>query len=228
MVGHAVEVRAQFEREPSVARALEVMGAHDGVELDDVPTPLEWAGKDPVAVGRVRQDLSDPYALNLFIVGDNLLKGAALNTVQIAELLHERGLLGYARGGLARDPAERQQADVIGRLPAGERGVGYRVGQRGRRFVAVLVQLGEDEVQPLLQRPVDALEEPVGEEHDRRAGRQRHGRLGPGRGLGGGVQRRGAPVPEEACRDRPACVIAGGGWPAHASTKTPLSRSSSA
>ncbi len=94
MVGHAVEVRAQFEREPSVARALEVMGAHDGVELDDVPTPLEWAGKDPVAVGRVRQDLSDPYALNLFIVGDNLLKGAALNTVQIAELLHERGLLG--------------------------------------------------------------------------------------------------------------------------------------
>ena len=94
MVGHAVEVRAQFEREPSVTRALEVMGAHDGVELDDVPTPLEWAGKDPVAVGRVRQDLSDPKALNLFIVGDNLLKGAALNTVQIAELLHERGLLG--------------------------------------------------------------------------------------------------------------------------------------
>jgi aspartate-semialdehyde dehydrogenase len=94
MVGHAVEVRARFERAPSVARALEVMGAHDGVELDDVPTPLEWAGKDPVAVGRVRQDLSDPYALNLFVVGDNLLKGAALNTVQIAELLHERGLLG--------------------------------------------------------------------------------------------------------------------------------------
>ena len=82
-----------FEREPSVERALEVMGAHDGVELDDVPTPLEWAGKDPVAVGRVRQDLSDPNSLNLFVVGDNLLKGAALNTVQIAELLHERGLL---------------------------------------------------------------------------------------------------------------------------------------
>jgi aspartate-semialdehyde dehydrogenase len=93
MVGHAIEVRAQLEREPSVQRALEVMGAHDGVELDDVPTPLEWAGRDPVAVGRVRVDLSDPFALNLFIVGDNLLKGAALNTVQIAELLHERGLL---------------------------------------------------------------------------------------------------------------------------------------
>jgi aspartate-semialdehyde dehydrogenase len=93
MVGHAIEVRATFEREPTVARALEVMGAHDGVELDDVPTPLEWAGRDPVAVGRVRADLGDPKALNLFVVGDNLLKGAALNTVQIAELLHERGLL---------------------------------------------------------------------------------------------------------------------------------------
>jgi aspartate-semialdehyde dehydrogenase len=93
MVGHAIEVRASFEREPDVARALEVMGAHEGVELDEVPTPLEWAGRDPVAVGRVRKDLADPLALNLFVVGDNLLKGAALNTVQIAELLHERGLL---------------------------------------------------------------------------------------------------------------------------------------
>jgi aspartate-semialdehyde dehydrogenase len=94
MVGHAIEVRATFEREPSVERALEVMGAHEGVELDDVPTPLEWAGREPVAVGRVRADLGDPRSLNLFVVGDNLLKGAALNTVQIAELLHERGLLG--------------------------------------------------------------------------------------------------------------------------------------
>jgi aspartate-semialdehyde dehydrogenase len=93
MVGHAIEVKATFEREPSVQRALEVMGAHDGVELDDVPTPLEWAGKDPVAVGRVRLDLGDPKSINMFVVGDNLLKGAALNTVQIAELLHERGLL---------------------------------------------------------------------------------------------------------------------------------------
>jgi aspartate-semialdehyde dehydrogenase len=101
MVGHAIEVKATFEREPSVERALEVMGAHDGVELDDVPTPLEWAGKDPVAVGRVRLDLGDPRSLNLFVVGDNLLKGAALNTVQIAELLHERGLLRSAQGATA-------------------------------------------------------------------------------------------------------------------------------
>ncbi len=57
------------------------------------PTPLEWAGRDEVAVGRVRADLADPNALNLFVVGDNLLKGAALNTVQIAEQLHARGLV---------------------------------------------------------------------------------------------------------------------------------------
>jgi aspartate-semialdehyde dehydrogenase len=93
VVGHSVQLRATFEREPSVARALEVMGAHEGVETDDVPTPLEWAGRDEVVVGRVRKDLSDPNSLNLFVVGDNLLKGAALNTVQIAERLVERGLL---------------------------------------------------------------------------------------------------------------------------------------
>jgi aspartate-semialdehyde dehydrogenase len=94
MVGHSVAVRATFEREPAVEEALEVLSSFPGVVVDEVPTPLEWAGRDEVAVGRVRRDLADPKALNLFVVGDNLLKGAALNTVQIAELLHERGLLG--------------------------------------------------------------------------------------------------------------------------------------
>jgi len=94
MVGHAIEVRAVFEREPTVERALEVLEAQPGVELDEVPTPLEWAGRDEVAVGRVRLDLGNPRGLNLFVVGDNLLKGAALNAVQIAELLHKRGLIG--------------------------------------------------------------------------------------------------------------------------------------
>jgi aspartate-semialdehyde dehydrogenase len=61
--------------------------------LDHVPTPLEYAGRDEVAVGRVRADLDDPHALNFFVVGDNLLKGAALNSVQIAEALHARGLV---------------------------------------------------------------------------------------------------------------------------------------
>jgi aspartate-semialdehyde dehydrogenase len=94
MVGHAIELRATFEREPDVEGAKAALAAMPGVELDDVPTPLEWAGRDEVAVGRIRKDLADPNSLNLFVVGDNLLKGAALNTVQIAELLHERGLLG--------------------------------------------------------------------------------------------------------------------------------------
>jgi aspartate-semialdehyde dehydrogenase len=96
VVGHAVQVRATFEREPSVQEALDVLAAFPGVELDEVPTPVEWAGRDEVAVGRVRVDLADPKALNLFVVGDNLLKGAALNTVQLAELLVARGLVGRA------------------------------------------------------------------------------------------------------------------------------------
>jgi aspartate-semialdehyde dehydrogenase len=98
MVGHAIELRATFEREPDVAGAKAALAAMPGVELDEVPTPLEWAGRDEVCVGRIRKDLADPFALNLFVVGDNLLKGAALNTVQIAELLHERGLLGAGAG----------------------------------------------------------------------------------------------------------------------------------
>jgi aspartate-semialdehyde dehydrogenase len=94
MVGHAIEVRATFARPVTVDGALEAMRAFPNLELDDVPTPLEWAGRDEVAVGRVRADLHDDHSLNLFVVGDNLLKGAALNTVQIAELLHARGLVG--------------------------------------------------------------------------------------------------------------------------------------
>jgi len=90
VVGHAVQVRATFASEVDVQRALEVLGAHPGVELDDVPTPLEWAGRNEVVVGRVRRDLNDPNTLNLFVVGDNLLKGAALNTVQLAEILAVR------------------------------------------------------------------------------------------------------------------------------------------
>jgi aspartate-semialdehyde dehydrogenase len=97
MVGHAIEVRATFERAVTVDAALEAMGAFPNLELDDIPTPLEWAGRDEVAVGRVRADLFDDHSLNFFVVGDNLLKGAALNTVQIAELLHTRGLVGRAK-----------------------------------------------------------------------------------------------------------------------------------
>ena len=94
VVGHAIQLRATFEREPSVQGAKEALEAMPGVELDDVPTPLEWAGRDEVCVGRIRPDLHDPMSLNVWVVGDNLLKGAALNTVQIAEVLVERGLVG--------------------------------------------------------------------------------------------------------------------------------------
>jgi len=96
MVGHGVAVRAVFEREVDLRRALAVLEAFPNLVLDDVPTPLEYAGRDEVAVGRVRVDLADPRALNFFVVGDNLLKGAALNTVQLAEALVARGLVGTA------------------------------------------------------------------------------------------------------------------------------------
>jgi aspartate-semialdehyde dehydrogenase len=97
MVGHGVAVRATFARPVDVDRALQVLAAFPGMVLDDIPTPLEWAGRDEVAVGRVRRDLGDPeHTLNFFVVGDNLLKGAALNTVQLAEALLARGLVGSA------------------------------------------------------------------------------------------------------------------------------------
>jgi aspartate-semialdehyde dehydrogenase len=97
MVGHGVAVRATFARAVDLDRAFEVLAAFPGMVLDDLPTPLEWAGRDDVAVGRVRRDLGDPkHTLNFFVVGDNLLKGAALNTVQLAEVLLERGLVGSA------------------------------------------------------------------------------------------------------------------------------------
>ncbi len=94
MVGHCIQVRATFGQEVDVAAAKAALEAFPGVVLDELPTPVKYAGKDDVAVGRIRKDLQDPRSLNLFVVGDNLLKGAALNTVQLAELLHERSLLG--------------------------------------------------------------------------------------------------------------------------------------
>ena len=93
MVGHSIAARATFRDEVDREAALRALGGFPGMVLDHVPTPLEYAGRDEVAVGRVRADLDDPHALNFFVVGDNLLKGAALNTVQIAEALHARRLV---------------------------------------------------------------------------------------------------------------------------------------
>ena len=91
VVGHAVAVRATFEREPDLDTALEALRAFPNLLVEEAPTPLRYAGRDETVVGRVRRDLSDPHSLSFFVVGDNLLKGAALNTVQLAELAVARG-----------------------------------------------------------------------------------------------------------------------------------------
>ncbi|MDQ3716875.1 MAG: aspartate-semialdehyde dehydrogenase [Actinomycetota bacterium] len=87
--GHSLSLNAEFSRPLSVARATELLADAAGVELTDIPTPLQAAGKDPSFVGRIRVDpgVPDGRGLALFVSNDNLRKGAALNTVQIAELL---------------------------------------------------------------------------------------------------------------------------------------------
>ncbi len=87
--GHSLSINAEFANDLTVARATELLSAAPGVQLVDVPTPLQAAGADPSLVGRIRQDQSidGNRGLVLFVSGDNLRKGAALNTVQIAELL---------------------------------------------------------------------------------------------------------------------------------------------
>jgi aspartate-semialdehyde dehydrogenase len=87
--GHSLSLNVEFARPLSVERATELLSSAPGVELSDVPTPLQAAGKDPSYVGRIRQDrgVDDGRGLALFVSNDNLRKGAALNTVQIAELI---------------------------------------------------------------------------------------------------------------------------------------------
>ena len=93
MVGHGVAVHAEFESPLSAQEARDILSAAPGVEVRDdpaagaYPTPLEAAGLDPCFVGRIRNDLFDERALEMFCVADNLRKGAALNTVQVAELV---------------------------------------------------------------------------------------------------------------------------------------------
>jgi aspartate-semialdehyde dehydrogenase len=87
--GHSLSINVEFERPISVARATELLAQAPGVELSHVPTPLQAAGADPSFVGRIRQDptVADGRGLALFVSSDNLRKGAALNAVQIAELV---------------------------------------------------------------------------------------------------------------------------------------------
>ncbi len=90
--GHSLAINAEFERPLTVARAREILAGAPGVELSDVPNPLQAAGRDPSSVGRLRHDpgVDDERGLALFVSNDNLRKGAALNTVQIAELVAQR------------------------------------------------------------------------------------------------------------------------------------------
>lgn len=87
--GHSLSINAEFERPLSPERARELLDGAPGVKVVDVPTPLAAAGVDESLVGRIRRDpgVPDGRGLALFISGDNLRKGAALNTIQIAELL---------------------------------------------------------------------------------------------------------------------------------------------
>ncbi|HVC25196.1 MAG TPA: aspartate-semialdehyde dehydrogenase [Acidimicrobiales bacterium] len=89
--GHSVSLHIELDRDLGPEAARELLDGAPGVELSDVPTPLRAAGRDPSLVGRIRRDSSVANGLALFVVGDNLRKGAALNAVQIAEELLARG-----------------------------------------------------------------------------------------------------------------------------------------
>ena len=92
--GHSLSISAAFERPISPNRAREILTDAPGVTLDDVPTPLKAAGNDLSIVGRIRNDPTRSNGLSLFVSGDNLRKGAALNAIQIAETMVTHGLLG--------------------------------------------------------------------------------------------------------------------------------------
>ncbi|MFC5180726.1 aspartate-semialdehyde dehydrogenase [Actinomadura harenae] len=85
--GHSLQINARFDRPISPERAAGLLADAPGVVLSDVPTPLQAAGQDPTFVGRIRRDETVENGLALFAAGDNLRKGAALNAVQIAELV---------------------------------------------------------------------------------------------------------------------------------------------
>jgi aspartate-semialdehyde dehydrogenase len=100
LYGHSESVNIETEKPLSAGDAKKILSGAPGVTLVDdpannsYPLAIEAAGKDDVFVGRVRQDESIENGLNFWVVSDNIRKGAALNAVQIAELLHERGMLG--------------------------------------------------------------------------------------------------------------------------------------
>jgi len=88
--GHSLSINAEFERPISPEAALALLAAAPGVVVSDAPNPLAATGQDPVFVGRVRRDPTVEHGLALFVTGDNLRKGAALNAIQIGEALLAR------------------------------------------------------------------------------------------------------------------------------------------
>jgi aspartate-semialdehyde dehydrogenase len=99
--GHSESVNVSFERAADPTEIRKILCETEGVILDDkpeegiYPMPLYSNGKDEVFVGRIRSDDSEPNTINMWIVADNLRKGAATNAVQIAEYLLRRGLIGH-------------------------------------------------------------------------------------------------------------------------------------
>jgi aspartate-semialdehyde dehydrogenase len=85
--GHSLALNLELERPLSAEEAIAALKEAPGVELCDIPTPLGATGGDVSLVGRIRRDATLLHGLSLFVVGDNLRKGAALNAVQIAEVL---------------------------------------------------------------------------------------------------------------------------------------------
>lgn len=98
-ISHSESILAETEEKLTVEKAREVLSRFPGVVVWDdpaklhYPTPVQAAGRDEIFVGRIREDLSSPRGLNLWVVSDNLRKGAATNAIQIAEFLVARGLL---------------------------------------------------------------------------------------------------------------------------------------
>jgi aspartate-semialdehyde dehydrogenase len=106
--GHSQSINVQTQSYLSPERCREILDAFPGIVVVDEPAsgrypmPIDAAGRDEVLVGRIRRDPTHERCLNLWVVGDNLRKGAATNAVQLAELLAERGLLRARAGALAR------------------------------------------------------------------------------------------------------------------------------
>jgi aspartate-semialdehyde dehydrogenase len=97
--GHSEAVNVEFEKDFDLATVRELLSAQSGITLQDDPAAFDYPmpkyaeGKDDVFVGRIRRDESQPNTLNMWVVADNLRKGAATNAVQIGQLLIKKGLL---------------------------------------------------------------------------------------------------------------------------------------